>query len=101
MQTELAQSTSNGTYETAPTANQNIPTLYTVEQFATMQPAFTPAALRNLIFKAEARYSSKGKIPGNGLLECGAVIRIGRKVLISAPHFLSWVSSQQPRGARC
>ena len=75
-------------------------TLFTVEQFANAQPAFTAAAIRNLIFKAETRHSSKGEIPGNGLLECGAVIRVGRKVLIDAQRFLEWVSNQQLRGAR-
>ena len=75
--------------------------LYTVEQFALAQPAFSPAALRNLIFKAEPRYSSKGEIRGNGLIESGAVVRIGRKVLIDGQRFLAWVSSQQSRGARC
>lgn len=67
--------------------------LYTVEQFAKAEPAFTPAALRNLIFKAEPRYSSKGQIPGNGLLECRAIIRCGRKVMIHREHFLNWVQS--------
>ena len=76
------------------------PALYTVDQFAAAQPAFTPAALRNLIFKAEPRQSSRGEIPGNGLLECGAVVRIGRKVLIDANRFLDWVSSQQSRSGR-
>lgn len=69
-------------------------TLYTVEQFATLQPAFTTAALRNLIFKAESRQSSKGTIPGNGLVECGAIIRVGRKVLIDDEKFLCWVRQQ-------
>ena len=98
MQTQQTQFNGNGTFETTNTAYQTVPTLYTVEQFAAAQPAFTPAALRNLIFKAEPRYSSKGKIAGNGLIECGAVIRIGRKVLISAPRFIEWVSNQQARG---
>ncbi len=68
-------------------------TLYTVEQFAKVEPAFTPAALRNLIFKAEPRHSSKGEIPGNGLIECGAIIRCGRKVTIHRQRFLKWVQS--------
>lgn len=67
------------------------PTLYTVEQFAKTEPAFTPAALRNLIFKAEPRHSSKGIIPGNGLIECGGIVRRGRKVMIQRASFLAWV----------
>lgn len=66
-------------------------TLYTVQQLAAVEPAFTAAALRNLIFKAEPRHSSKGDIPGNGLSECGAVVRRGRKVMIHRERFLSWV----------
>lgn len=69
-------------------------TLYTVEQFASAQPAFSAAALRNLIFKAEPRQSSRGEIPGNGLIECGAIIRVGRKVLIDETRFFDWVRSQ-------
>jgi len=69
---------------------QNQP-LFSVEQFATAEPAFTAAALRNLIFKAEPRHSSKGEIPGNGLIECGAVVRRGRKVIIHRQRFLEWV----------
>lgn len=66
-------------------------TLYTVEQFAAVEPAFTAAALRNLIFKAEPRQSSKGEIPGNGLIDCGAIVRRGRKVMIHRERFLDWV----------
>lgn len=64
---------------------------YTVAQFAEAEPAFTAAALRNLIFKAEPRHSSKGEIPGNGLIECGAIVRRGRKVIIHRERFLKWV----------
>jgi hypothetical protein len=69
------------------------PILLTVEQFSERNPAFTPPALRNLIFKAAPRQSSKGEIPGNGLLESGAIIRLGRRVLIHETKFLEWVQS--------
>lgn len=83
-------SATNKTQPTASALGQN-QTLYTVEQFAAAEPAFTAAALRNLIFKAEPRQSSKGEIPGNGLIDCGAVIRRGRKVMIHRERFLDWV----------
>ena len=67
------------------------PALYTVAQFANVEPAFTEAALRCLIFKAEERHSSAGVIPSNGMIECGALVRIGRKVLIHRAKFLAWV----------
>ncbi len=69
------------------------PVLLTVEQFSTRNPAFTPPALRNLIFKASPRHSTKGEIPGNGLIEAGAIIRLGRRVLIDEAKFLDWVQA--------
>ena len=68
--------------------------LHTVKLFSGKHPAFTEAALRNLIFKAEARYSTKGLIPGNGLIAAGAIVRIGRKVLIDENLFFQWVRNQ-------
>lgn len=67
------------------------PILLTIEQFSARNPAFTPGALRNLIFKAKSRHSSRGEVPGNGLTECGAVIRLGRRVLLDEREFLAWV----------
>lgn len=70
------------------------PIYKTVEQFSNDNPAFTPSALRNLIFKADERHTSNGVIKGNGLLEVGAIIRIGRKVLIDENRFYIWVKNQ-------
>lgn len=81
----------------ASSARPSRPALYTVEQFATAQPAFTAPAIRNLIFKAEPRQSTRGEIPGNGLLECGAIVRIGRKVLIDEERFLEWVRASSAK----
>jgi hypothetical protein len=66
----------------------------TVDQFSERNAAFTSPALRNLIFKAEARQSSRGEIPGNGLSEAGAILRVGRKVLIDEDRFFDWVRRQ-------
>jgi hypothetical protein len=71
------------------------PVYLTVEQFSQRNPAFTPAALRNLIFKADERESTKGRIAGNGLIQSGAIVRIGRKVLIVESRFFDWVEAQQ------
>jgi hypothetical protein len=73
------------------------PPVFTVEQFAERNPAFTAPAIRNLVFKADTRHSSRGPISGNGLLECGAIIRIGRKVLIDETKFFDWVRQQGGR----
>jgi hypothetical protein len=68
------------------------PVYLTVEQLSARNPAFTPPALRNLIFKAEPRQSSRGEIPGNGLAKSGAIVRLGRRVLIDESKFLAWVA---------
>ncbi len=75
------------------------PVYLTVEQLSERNPAFTPPALRNLIFKAEPRQSSRGEIPGNGLTEFGAIIRLGRRVLIDESKFLAWVARAGTRAA--
>ncbi|RUQ34808.1 MAG: hypothetical protein EKK71_15180 [Candidatus Competibacteraceae bacterium] len=74
--------------------------LLSVRNFSERHPAFPAATLRDLIFKAEERYTSKGKLPGNGLLEAGAVIRVGRKVLIDEARFFAWIDSIQPASAK-
>lgn len=71
------------------------PPLFTVEQLAKRNPAFTQSSIRNLIFKAEPRQSTKGKISGNGLIECRAIIRLGRKVLIHEARFFAWIEASQ------
>jgi hypothetical protein len=62
----------------------NIQTLLsylTVNQFSEKHPAFTRGGLRALIFNGNQ----------NGLAKSGAIVRIGRKVLINEPKFFSWV----------
>ncbi|MDP2786240.1 MAG: hypothetical protein Q8O38_16855 [Sulfurimicrobium sp.] len=61
--------------------------LFTIAQFSSAFPAWTQPALRNLKFKAETRQSTKGPIPGNGLIESGAIVRVGRKVLVDEERF--------------
>lgn len=73
-------------------------TYFTVRQFTEVEPAFSQAALRNLVFKANPRKSTKGIIPGNGMLESGALIRVGRKVLINRARFLAWIAQQGSNG---
>jgi hypothetical protein len=92
MQTQQNTISSNGA------AAKSARTVFTVAQFAERNPAFTEAAMRNHIFKADEREGANGKIPGNGLLEAGAIVRIGRKVLIDEERFFEWVDAQQSRG---
>ena len=68
-------------------------TLMTVGQFADKHQAFPQGSLRNLIFLAESRKTSKGIIQGNGLSI--ALVRIGRKLLIDEAKFFQWIDKQQ------
>lgn len=65
----------------------------TIRQLSERFPAFSEPAIRNLVFCAKSRQSSKGEIPGNGL-NC-AIIRVGRKVLIDAEQFQSWLQEKR------
>ncbi|MGO9443907.1 MAG: hypothetical protein ACLPXB_03925 [Thiobacillaceae bacterium] len=72
------------------------PPVYSVNIFSKRNPAFSPSSVRALLFKADSRYDSKGRIiPGNGLIESGAVLRLGRKVLIDEERFFIWLRSKQ------
>ena len=69
--------------------------LATIEQTAKLYP-FTAAALRDLVFRANDRQNSRGQlIKGNGLAKAGAVVRIGRKVLIDLDGFERWIDSHR------
>jgi len=70
--------------------------LSTVRQFSEKYPAFSQGSLRNLIHLSSERYTSKGQIPGNGLSV--ALVRIGRKLLISDQKFFEWIEQQNQAG---
>ncbi len=67
--------------------------LLTVRQFSDKHPAFPQGSLRNFIFLAENRNTSRGVIKGNGLDV--ALVRIGRKLLIDEAKFFQWIDAQQ------
>jgi hypothetical protein len=69
----------------------------TIKLLAQAEPAFTVAAIRNLIFQAESRKTSKGTIAGNGLVP--HIRRVGSKVLVNHGGFLGWIDEQQ-RGVK-
>jgi hypothetical protein len=69
------------------------PNWLTVNLLSEAVPAFSPAAIRNLIFKSADRKTSKGIIKGNGLAP--HIRRIGAKVLINHQGFLNWIDSQE------
>lgn len=65
-----------------------MPVLSTVNQFTEEHKAFTKGGIRALIFNEN----------NNGLAKAGAVVRIGRKVLIDEAKFFAWVESQNQGG---
>lgn len=70
--------------------------LFTIAKFAERHSDFTtPSAITNQVFKAQPRLSTKGEIPGNGMLDFGVIIRIGRRVLIDEDAYFRWLDAQQ------
>jgi len=69
-----------------------VPNLQTVPQFSENNPAFPVGGLRWQIFNEDK----------NGLKNAGAIVRVGRKVLIDVDKYFAWVynqnQSQAPQG---
>ncbi len=59
-------------------------TLLNVNQLVQRQPALTVGGVRGWIFNEEK----------NGLKESGAIIRIGKKLMINEEKFFSWIEAQ-------
>lgn len=59
--------------------------LLTVDQFTQKHRAFKAGGLRWLIFNEKQ----------NGLAVSGAVVRIGRRVLLDEAKFFAWIERQQ------
>jgi hypothetical protein len=71
---------------TLPTEAMQAAWLYsTVKQFSEKHPAFSVGSLRSLIFSAS----------NNGLNESGAIVRVGRKILLNETKFFGWVEAQR------
>ena len=64
------------------------PILLTVIQFSAKHSFVTPGGLRFQIFNAAE----------NGLEKSGAIMRIGRRVLINEEKYFSWIEDQQTGG---
>ena len=59
--------------------------LLTVKQFAERNPFNTESGLRFQIFNRQ----------GNGLEASGALVRLGRKILIDEKKYFGWIDDQQ------
>ena len=57
---------------------------FTVKQFCKRHQAFTEGGIRHNIFHEKT----------NGLSKSGAIVRVGRKVLINESKFFRWLESQ-------
>lgn len=77
------------------------PRLYTVAAFAERHRTWTTqAALRSQILNSGPRVNSKGeKVAGNGMLEAGVILRLGRRVLLNEEKFFAWLTQQQGKAA--
>ena len=73
--------------------------LKSIKELAAMDPQFSEAALRYHVHRAYARTTKHGEfLPANGLGEAGAVVRIGRRVLLDVDKFYAWVASNPEHG---
>ena len=61
----------------------------TVNQLCDKHKAFRPGGVRGFIFHEHS----------NGLAESGAIVRIGRKVLINESKFFAWIEAQNKKVA--
>ena len=74
---------------------ENFPSLQTVKAFCERHSAFSEGSMRSLIFKSQDSYAANGQIiAGNGLQQAGAIVRVGRRVLIDEQAFFRWIDSQ-------
>ena len=71
-------------HATAPNTGPSRP-LFTVKQFAERNPFITESGLRFQIFHRKR----------NGLESSGALVRLGRKILIDEEKYFGWVDAQQ------
>ena len=73
----------------------------TINQAAELLPIFTPAALRDLKFKAYDRKNSRGEtIKGNGTGPAGVWVQLGAKVLVDLEALDRWIESHKVRAAK-
>ena len=62
----------------------HVPNLLTVRQFCNKHRAFPEGGVRHRIFHERA----------NGLKQSGAIVRMGRKVLINEEKWFSWLEQE-------
>ena len=68
--------------------------LLSVRQFSERNPVFSQASIRHLIYCSDERDRSKGKLPGNGLKEAGAILKCGRRIVLDEGRFFAWLDQR-------
>lgn len=64
--------------------------ILSVKLFSEKHPSFPAGGLRHIIFNAHE----------NGLEKSGALIRLGRKILIDETAFFAWIKAGAEKGAK-
>jgi len=83
-----------------PVSGRRLATIGNMVKLPEYRHAFTTSAIRHLIFDATPRQDSKGNsLPTNGLFEAGAIVRVGRKVLIDLDAFDAWFDALRSTSA--
>lgn len=96
MQTVAIQTSASVPTIHAPIAPAAAVRYVTIKQLATLRPAFTEAALRDIAFKADDRKNSRGEIiEGNGSGPAGVWLKLGAKRLADLPAFDGWIESHK------
>jgi hypothetical protein len=70
------------------------PNLLEVDAFSLKHPSFKKGTLRDIVFKAKPRESSKGTIPSNGFE--GSIVRYGNRVFIDEDEFFRCLKRMNP-----
>lgn len=101
MQAIESQQTSAATLAAPPAVSTSVVSPYvTIGRCAELRP-FSPAALRDLKFKAHDRKNSRGEtIKGNGTGPAGVWVQIGAKVLIDLDALDRWIESHKVVAAK-
>lgn len=69
---------------------EKVRSLFTVSQFVERHPFITNSGMRYQIFREKT----------NGLEKSGAILRLGRRVLIDEEKYFAWIDSQQGRDGK-
>jgi len=70
----------------------------TIREFSSKYPAWSEAAIRNLIYHSRPRKVYRGRHKANGFNE--VIVRLGYRVLINEEKFFQWLKNKQLNDVR-